>query len=212
MQEKEMQEMKDSFKIVIQQGAKLDAEIKEKCQKAMDDIQKINERYAEFYQSIPKNIKIESEVAALRMAKGINNVGVNRTMANVLAEKSEEELQEIGNRLGISQDDANPEEGFHDTEFNHFNSDKKVGYTSVFEGDTYLANEPHGCINAEYAVQMQNAENSLQDTTPNEVETDEFHDTFPGESVEEENPNQSIEENQGKKKGSFFGFGRILKR
>lgn len=204
--------MEKYFLNVAEKNAELKVKWIKIQEKAEEDFRKINERYEEFYQNIPRNIKIESEAATLRIAKTINNVELNRVMNNILEEKTEEELQEIGGRPGISQDDVNPEESFHDTEFNHSDSDKKVGYTSVFEGDTYLANEPHGCINAEYAVQMQNAENSLQDTTANEVETDEFHDTFPGESVEEENPNQSIEENQGKKKGSFFGFGRILKR
>lgn len=207
-----MQDMEKYFLNVAEKNAELKVKWIKIQEKAEEDFRKINERYEEFYQNIPRNIKIESEAATLRIAKTINNVELNRVMNNILEEKTEEELQEIGGRPGISQDDVNPEESFHDTEFNHSDSDKKVGYTSVFEGDTYLANEPHGCINAEYAVQMQNAENSLQDTTANEVETDEFHDTFPGESVEEENPNQSIEENQGKKKGSFFGFGRILKR
>ena len=199
-----MQDMEKYFLNVAEKNAELDVKWIKIQEKAEEDFRKINERYEEFYQNIPRNIKIESEAATLRIAKTINNVELNRVMNNILEEKTEEELQEIGGRPGISQDDVNPEESFHDTEFNHSDSDKKVGYTSVFEGDTYLANEPHSCINAEYAAQMQNAENSLQEIIDNEVETDEFYESFPGESVEEEN--------QNKKKGSFFGLGRILKR
>lgn len=191
MQEIDLSGMEQNFKNLAKSIAQLEEEMNRMRENAEKDMEKINAKYAEYYQSIPKNIKIDTEIAALKTAKVINSTNLNQAMLNMLAKKPEEELQEIGKRMGIYQEKIVPEE------------------------EAVVATTEEAILNSQAE---NNLENSLI-AIDNQEETDELHELFPEgteeeideeESIEEYQEENPLEQPQEKKKGSFLS--RILKR
>lgn len=191
MQEIDLSGMEQNFKNLVKSIAQLEEEMNKMRENAEADMEKINAKYAEYYQSIPKNIKIDSEIAALETAKAMGNVNLKQATVNMLAKKPEKELQEIEKRMGISQEEIVPEE------------------------EAVVTTTEEAILNSQAE---NNLENSLIDVD-NQEEMDELHEIFPEgpeeeigeeESMDEYQEENSLEQPQGKKKGSFLS--RILKR